>query len=130
MKEESVILAAQKRAAIISVLTNAKQPMPSYLIFKAPEIKKFDFTWAAFQTFMSAMKNSQLVYSKKIDDPKARVGYFPFNGSTESGEKKVAKKQKVKAVSIAPNLKIDIIKSTGRVRLELNGLFIEIGVIE
>lgn len=126
------VIAAKRRAAIISILTANDKPTTMREIFDDDRLKEFNFTISTLHSFMMSMKKSGLIDSVKTNTLGRKPGYYLLNNKTKADKiinpVKRPYTKKVKELTVA-DLKLDIIKETGHVRLQINGLIIEIGVI-
>jgi hypothetical protein len=134
-KTDRIILAAKKRATISSILSAAVDVVTFNDLWNNERIKELGFiNDPALRNCLQEMKKGGLIRNEK--NAKGIRGYILVKPASS----KITKQVKINKVAtkldtivdkdvVKTNLKIDIIKSTGRVRLELNGLFIEIGVI-
>ena len=135
IKTEKMILAIKKRSMILSILNASEVPVPIPELLAQPELNEFNFTIKSLSLFVSTMISSKLVASVKgeyPDYPSARVGYVSLTSVKAKAKAiKTPKPAKVLLTHInKPSFIVDYIKETGRVRLELADLFIEIGVIQ
>jgi hypothetical protein len=138
-KSDRLVLAAKKRAAILGVLNSSPIPMAAPDILKDSVVKSFKFTTVSLAAFLATMKKSKLIDSVKYDypdHPKVKVGYACITSTKAKAAVKAAKSGKEAKAPKAkkhsgnkPNFVVDYIRSTGRVRIELDDLFVEIGII-
>lgn len=134
-REEQLIRAAKARAIIIAFLSERPGEAFSRAEIQSGTTKTLGplgYTAAALDNFLYTMRKSELIWRREAEDGQP-IRYHADRavGMVEGGkprQPKVPKKHKASAQSAA--VVIDIIKSTGRVRLTLGGLVIEIGVAE
>ena len=145
--------AARMRAAIIALLNNSSQPLAKGEIESKLDnvIKELNYKNTNFESQLYQLAANELV--KKIPKPAPGTGYlyaspryeFPnsdAHGNVEEPRQKrayVKRKQSEDTESSpvsstakgkVPAVSLDIVKSTGRVRLSINGMSIDIGVSE
>ena len=124
MNTEKTIRSAKLRAAIISLLDKGPKTRLELITELGDLLKELNYTHGALDGLMYTMKG-KLIHSEKYGNKSI---YSLINGvGTEP--------LKVKAIAkVAPKvpeqpIKIDLIEKTGKLRIEFNGLLIEIGKI-
>jgi hypothetical protein len=146
--------AARMRAAIIALLNNSSEPLAKGEIQAKLDdvIKELKYKPSNFESHLYGLVGNELV--KKIPKTPPGTGYlyaspkfeFPNSGGDNIQEEPRQKRTYVKkkglensnsmtssisastGVGKIPSVSLDIVKSTGRVRLAINGMSIEIGV--
>lgn len=121
-REESLVRAARLRAIITAAL-NAQPDR----VFKAEELRQelsqemsnLGYTMINLYSCLRQMAKQELIGHPAIGNYKAIA---------EGDEVQVAKRKQSKKSAKAPEVSIEIVKSTGKVRLSIKGLVIEIGV--
>lgn len=122
-RDEQMVRSAKVRAAIIALVRETPQISTTEVIQSLSDLMKA--TKASRSSVITQLK--QMVKNGQL---LTEHGHRPlrFTLPAENGRtKKITVKGKKGEV---PNFTIDIIKSTGRVRLQLGGLSIEIGVVD
>ena len=157
-RNDILIRAAKIRAAVLSLLANVKDPISTSEIQKQLATLMFDekFEPKNIASILTGLVNQEQIASSR--DGTVRTYWAPAKhkvskkpkmgkrvidvdddwddepaGKLSSQPKMVAFKAKSTAQFIATDaapLQIDIVKNTGRVRISLKGLVIEIGVVD
>ena len=136
-RHEQLVRAAKGRAIITACLKNADVPLTRVKIFEAcgDSLNALGYTDSTLDNFLYTMGKSGLV--TKVPGPSGMSylwGTTPCAVGNAVINKAKAKQVKAdtasSAVPSAAAITLDIIKSTGRVRLTINGLVIEVGVID
>lgn len=117
--KEAFIRAAKARAIILAELKNRDKPMSMADILGLGQLAELDMKVTAIQSCVYAMLKSGLLAKSKVD----ATTYYGLASVTTTSKVDTPRKAK-----LSPAIQVDIIKATGRVRLSLNGLVIEIGV--
>ena len=127
---------AQLRTIIMSIIKRASEPVISLDFITHPDVVAIGVTeqnvYSALSD-MSKIKEIEKVRIKRSDAPNCRFAY-----QLPNADDLIYKSNKVDSTKLdtlleksnikMPEVGVTIIKATGRVRLSLNGLVIEIGV--
>lgn len=148
--QQGIERAARMRAAIIALLNNAPEPLAKgEMQAKLDDvIKELKYKSSNFESHLYGLVANGLV--KKIPKPSPGTGFlyanqryeFPNSDGQSASDEPRVKRAYVKrkglenataasksaGVGNIPSVSLDIVKSTGRVRLSINGMSIEIGV--
>ena len=128
-RDEQLKRAAQLRAIIMSTLSSNAPIMRSdlYTAIK-PTMDSLKYAEGSLDNFLYTMTKSGLI-SKGVDNGKV---VYAASGTplTVKPKTEKVKSELPKTTSKTPAITIDIVKSTGRVRVAFNGLVVEIGVIK
>jgi hypothetical protein len=132
MSAEAKIRAAKLRLAITDLLGDNKSRTQEQIADELPLSLMGTTTVGAFYQLLRHMDNNGLI--KRSKESSRNLYSLPGQAEAPSGAKAAdaavpAKEKKTKASNTA-HMTIDIIKSTGRVRLQLQGMVIEIGIQE
>lgn len=121
-RDEARVRDAKIREAVRGVLSDGEEYTASRLMeILTPDLEALGFKPANLRFILYEMAESKLIHSRK----EARTLHFSAHASAQAKvPESEPKRQKTK-----PAVKIDIVKSTGKVRIELDGLLIEIGVV-
>lgn len=123
---------AQLRAAILEICKRAPDSLISTEFITHPLITALELQDNTVQVALRDMTKAknpliQRIRISRPDNPQARYAYeLADPGKTPYatiGEPK-------KPSSLPPDLKLDVVKGSGKLRLEYKGLRIEIGVVE
>lgn len=127
---------AQLRTIIMSIIKRASEPVISLDFITHPDVVAIGVTEQNVYNALSDMskiKEIEKVRIKRSDAPNCRFAY-----QLPNADDLVYKSNKVDSTKLdtlleksnikMPEVGVTIIKATGRVRLSLNGLVIEIGV--
>lgn len=120
-RDEAAILEAKIRATIISLLKGYKEGMTSAELKNHDRIKKLE---------VSAFKMGNIL--KDMADNEQIFKYWPAKGRMVWVVEKPEQEEETQEESHSrtkANIKIDVIKKTGKVRLHIGGMCIEIGVV-
>jgi hypothetical protein len=120
-RDEILIRAAKVKAAIVGACNSGSKRLLEFA--ELSEVKEYNLTIAQVQSYVAQCKSAKLIHS--ISDPE-RAGGALYIVRSESEELEVKRPYNKRE---QPTLKVDLIKATGRVRLEINGFVIEIGVV-
>ena len=115
-RKQAFVNAAKARGIIIAATKTEALSMPA--ILEMPEIVALNMKTAAVQACVYTMVKNGLL-NKHKDGLAVRYG-----GTTSTP----AKISEPRAKNTAPQIKVDLIKATGRVRLTISGISIDIGV--
>jgi hypothetical protein len=129
VREEQLRQAAEYRAGIIAVLKKSKTP------FTQAEIETSLAAYLGLDTvpnmynILGGMFDNELIYRSK--DGKSRNIYSlnKFEETPSTDEETEVTKVRMKRGANS-TIKIDIVKSTGRVRIQTQGIVLEVGVVE
>lgn len=133
-RHEQLVRAAKGRAIITSYLNTKTEPVPRGKILEdcGDRLAELNYTESSLDNFLYTMGNSGLLTKKP--DPTGKLylwSTMPSDGGKVPLRKAPSSKVKDKQDKASPAaITLDIIKSSGRVRLTINGLVIEVGVIE
>ena len=122
---EQIKRSAQLRAMIMSTL-NVNSPLNRADIYQAvkPTMDTLGYEEGSLDNFLYTMSKSGLISKTEVQGGKAV--YTPSGVKVEKAIPSATPKPKKEK---SPEITIDIVKSTGRVRVAFNGLVVEIGVI-
>ena len=135
-RAESLRRAAQARAFIIALIVKAgSEGISSKNVWLSltKEMKELGYTQNNLSNFLHTMSANKLIVKT---GPLGQIRYFPagtvigLDSAPSSNQKKQKASKKEGKISDIPSLTIDVIKSTGRVRISLKGLVIEIDVVD
>ena len=131
-RNEQLRRAAEMRAAISSVIANSTKDLSSKEIGEllVEKMKELEYSNDNLSNFLFSMSRNNLIYSKGT---LGHIVYGKFPSTTQELDKEKSKKSKTNngnKLSATEEIKIDIVKSSGRVRLQIKGLLIEIGVVD
>jgi Fe2+ or Zn2+ uptake regulation protein len=126
-RDEQLKRAAQIRAVIVSTLNNNPNPITRSDLYVAIQqtMESLNYDEGSLDNFLYTMTKSGLITKANIQGGKA---VYAASGVTIPVKKTVIKPEK-HSKKDHPAITIDIVKSTGRVRVAFNGLVVEIGVI-
>lgn len=129
-REDTLRRAAELRVKIISALNDAGKPVPiGHLQQKLKEWLKLSGYPDNFvlQNFLYAMVKNELIAKHGVGPAAtySKIGVVPVEQSLRSESAHKAKKKESKL----PSIKVDIVKATGKVRISIDSITIEIGVI-
>ena len=125
--------AAEMRAAVTALLNSSNQPLSAKEISEQLKgvMSSLGYFESNLSNFLFNMSANKLI-SKTGE--LGHVRYWKYGGEEYSPAKPKAEKTQVKKVTKStaglPEIKVDYVKSSGKVRLEIKGLVIEIGVVE
>jgi Fe2+ or Zn2+ uptake regulation protein len=119
-RDESLVRAAELRAAILYILNSNTAGVSFREIFTHKKVSEMKAPEATVRGCVG-----QLVKTSQINAVKdgRSVTFYPITAKVEAIEQMPA------VVKRKPDVKVDIVKSTGKVRIEINGLLLEIGVV-
>jgi hypothetical protein len=140
--------AARMKAAIIALLNNTEEPLSKSAIAEklSDVIKELNYKTSNFESQLYQLVGNDLV--KRVGKTSNNQGslyasakyQFPNPNDASDSEEPKQKRQYIrrkgveddsnsqKGTGTVPAISLDIVKSTGRVRLAINGMSIEIGV--
>jgi hypothetical protein len=125
--EQQMVRNAQIRSAIIAFLAeHSDQQVTSGRIIEAlrPKLTKLEYTnESSLYGILSTMHKNNLI-------GKGENGYYFLSLPVETKET-IKQTKKVFAKEIShPAIKVDLVKSSGKVRLTIGGMVIEVGVVD
>ena len=124
MTTRNLVRSAQARAAIIAALTK----VPKQTIFEisvVPSVLKLGLGEKAVAAIVYRLLQNGMLVKEKSEA--GRMLYSANNDVVLPDHIEKPLPKKIRASTIA-DLKVDIIKATGRIRLTLNGFTVDIGV--
>lgn len=126
-RNEQLRRSAEMKAAISSLIFNSSSDLSAKQVSESlsEKMKELGYNETNLSNFLFTMSKNQLI---SRNGSLGHVTYGKPNGSAD--QKAVTKKEKIKPKSSSEEIMIDIVKSTGRVRLQIKGLVIEIGVVD
>lgn len=129
-REDTLRRAAELRVKIISVLNVAGKPVS--LRHLQENLKDWLHSSGypdnfVLQNFLYAMVKNELIAKHGVGTVAtySKIGVVPVEQSLRSESAHKAKKKESKP----PSIKVDIVKATGKVRISIDSITIEIGVI-
>ena len=122
--KEAFVRSAKARAIIIDEIKSKDKALTLTDILGLEPLAALGMKVPAVQSCVYSMVKSGVLIKSKSD---STTYYGVPTGSVEKAPVKV-KTTKYAIQPTKPSIQVDIIKATGRVRLSLNGLVIEIGV--
>lgn len=131
-RNEQLRRAAVIRALIVSILNENQDPLESSQIVKklGSALEDNGYTPLSISNFLYTMKNTNLISCMKVDG-KMKYAASGILGNSVSVSPKVSSEKSNKLTKNTPvGVTIDIVKSTGRIRVSFKGLIIEVGVID
>jgi hypothetical protein len=129
-RTEQLRRAAVARGAAIAFLNSRDAHYSGKELFNSMsnKLEAIEYTQANMDYILHALANSELIGSSKDGNTNVyfKKGLMPQTDPQEL----VAKTAKVaKTLVVTPDIKIDLVKATGRIRMTIQGISIDIGVI-
>ena len=126
-RREQLRRAAEMRSAISSLIFNSPSSLSASQIGNAlsEKMKELGYNETNLSNFLFTMSKNNLI---SRTGGLGHVVYGKANSEVEIEPSE--KRKKVKHANPAAEIAIDIVKSTGKVRLQIKGLVIEIGVVD
>ena len=124
-RDEQLRRSAEMRTAISSLLFNSSENLPASEISELlkSKMEELGYNETNLSNFLFTMSKNGLI-SKS-----GPLGNVKYGRPSDIKSAEPVKIKKPKG-DPAQEIKIDIVKSTGRVRLQIKGLVIEIGVVD
>lgn len=131
-KAETMKRTAMMRAAILAFINKSEKSVQFAEIRAAVKdtMEKCEYNDNALSNFLYNLAKSKAIskHGGQGYSEYAKSGFFASSGN---GQEKSAPKPKPKPTKNIPTaLTVDVVESTGRIRIKLKGLIIEIGVVE
>lgn len=119
---------ASQLRALLSAKLAAMGPIGMKEIITIPEVEAIGMKRRAIETVVYSMVKAGTLVKSPNPMNNSRALYSVGTGQVPEAKIRGPYGSRV-ALSTKPNIQVDLIKSTGRVRLTLDGLTIEIGVV-
>ena len=129
MKDDDLKRSAEIRAAIMAAIGDGRLTRAHIAEAINPVLQRLNYSATALDNLLYNMTKSELLGHDKPTGMKTHYWKKTNGKSLEVTERKSTTKKKV-ADTKAASVTIDVVKSTGRVRVMFKGLAIEIGVID
>jgi hypothetical protein len=126
-RKEQLLRAAQLRARITAIMNNADIRLTAKEVREAleDELSALGYNESSLSNFLFTMSNNGLISRE------GTIGNITYGKAGDIlPEKEMKQKKAQKATNQDPTLTVDLVKSTGRVRISFKGIQIEIGVID
>lgn len=126
-RDTALVLAAHARSAILSLLKSHPGLYSKEIVAKvAPKMPDMGLSRAKTENAVLGQLTGLNRQARITKQREGRSFLYYLNEPATRAEKKV----EVKLPGKLPSLTVDLIKSTGRARITLGGLVIEVGVVE
>lgn len=130
-RKEQLLRAAQLRARITALINNADIRLTTKEVRAAieEELKDLGYNESVLSNFLFTMSNNGLI---SREGTLGNITYGKAGDLPPKKEKtaKIQQEKVKKVINQEPTLTVDLVKSTGRVRISFKGIQIEIGVID
>ena len=124
-----MVIGSKLRATLIAGLKNVP-PQRMVDIITWPSVVELEMKRSAVEAIMYSMVKSGQIIAVADPNNGSHNLYTSADSAEASPAKVKAKEPKPVALSTKPSIRVDLVKSTGRVRLTIDSMIIEVGVIQ
>lgn len=123
--------AAKVRAAFLAYLNHhrgEKFTQRELIDLHSEMIKELQYSDSSVYAVLASMVQNEMIHAEKADDGITNVYYV--NGVKPRVVQAEAALKPVKQKAVAPAVSIDYVQSTGKIRVTMQGMTIDFGVVE